>query len=503
MRCVSYTRTAPWKNTEKLLTIQEQNEQIAAYLKEHKDLKLLKKYSDRKNDETADEAFEQMVEDGMARKYDCIIVASAHYFGPSFPKMKKLIFRTLYEVGISFIVVDENFDTTKYDTDKVAAYIKNKENEMHEGISLTWRKNNEEKCIREDMTPYGYEWNHAERKLVKDRNVAYYVDEIFRRCMDGQAPGEIAVWLDAQKVDTPMQYRSRRWRVWDCDTNDVWDRDLVRSILRNPTYYGAKVNGRREIIRDDNQEGYITKEQFYSLPYNNGTFSARGRKKGNHIKLNPLALRIFCTCGAPLQCRRDEQEGKTYFRCVKCSKRREDGSLRRIEKSQMFETVRYRLQQESDAALLATAKIKDGEAKTALNRLCQEQSVQMRSAIAKLDFEPFYRVTLYQNYVAGEISETEYQTACEKFRNAQLQVSNNLTAHIKETRKLERAFSLKNKWIRLFSQYKDKTDFDRKWIQKYITRVDVNLDDTDSAVVIIHPRYDEWKTMILELIKEN
>ena len=36
MKCVSYTRTLPWKNHQGELAIAEQNQRIAAYLAEHK-----------------------------------------------------------------------------------------------------------------------------------------------------------------------------------------------------------------------------------------------------------------------------------------------------------------------------------------------------------------------------------------------------------------------------------------------------------------------------------
>lgn len=71
MKCVSYTRTLPWKNHQGELAIAEQNQRIAAYLAEHKELNLLKKYSDRKNDEKARTAFDQMTDDGVERKFDC------------------------------------------------------------------------------------------------------------------------------------------------------------------------------------------------------------------------------------------------------------------------------------------------------------------------------------------------------------------------------------------------------------------------------------------------
>ncbi len=40
--CKLYTRTLPWKNHQSELTIVEQNQRIAAYLAEHKELDLLR-----------------------------------------------------------------------------------------------------------------------------------------------------------------------------------------------------------------------------------------------------------------------------------------------------------------------------------------------------------------------------------------------------------------------------------------------------------------------------
>ena len=111
MKCVSYTRTLPWKNHQSKLTIAEQNQRIAAYLAEHKELDLQKKYSDRKNDEKARTAFDQMTNDGVERKFDCIIVASMYYCGPDFPAVRQAIKETLYATGIDLIVLEEGLDT--------------------------------------------------------------------------------------------------------------------------------------------------------------------------------------------------------------------------------------------------------------------------------------------------------------------------------------------------------------------------------------------------------
>ena len=107
MKCVSYTRMMPWKNHKGELTIADQNQRIAEYLAEHKELNLQKRYSDRKNAENAGAAFDKMIDDGVEQKFDCIIVASMYYCGPGFPAVRHAIKETLYETGVDLIVLEE------------------------------------------------------------------------------------------------------------------------------------------------------------------------------------------------------------------------------------------------------------------------------------------------------------------------------------------------------------------------------------------------------------
>ena len=133
MKCVSYTRTLPWKNHQGELAIAEQNQRIAAYLAEHKELDLLKKYSDRKNDEKARTAFDQMTDDGVERKFDCIIVASMYYCGPDFPAARQAIKETLYATGIDLIVLDEGLDTRTASRKEVEDYFEAKRRRKRAG----------------------------------------------------------------------------------------------------------------------------------------------------------------------------------------------------------------------------------------------------------------------------------------------------------------------------------------------------------------------------------
>lgn len=165
MKCVSYTRTLPWKNHQGELTIAEQNQRIAAYLAEHKELDLQKKYSDRKNDEKARTAFDQMTNDGVERKFDCIIVASMYYCGPDFPAARQAIEETLYAAGIDLIVLEESLDTRAVSRKEVEDYFEAKRCEMHAEIMFAWRRKQGAGFRLTNSVPFGYIRRNGESNI--------------------------------------------------------------------------------------------------------------------------------------------------------------------------------------------------------------------------------------------------------------------------------------------------------------------------------------------------
>ena len=75
MKWVSYTRSISSRIGEEnpSNTIAEQNERIAQYLKK-RGCSISEKYSDRKRTAEAAEGFDRLVQDGMARKFDAVVV---------------------------------------------------------------------------------------------------------------------------------------------------------------------------------------------------------------------------------------------------------------------------------------------------------------------------------------------------------------------------------------------------------------------------------------------
>lgn len=339
MKCVSYTRTLPWKNHQGELTIAEQNQCIATYLDEHKELDLQKKYSDRKNDENARTAFDQMTNDGVERKFDCIIVASMYYCGPDFPAVRQAIKETLYAAGIDLIVLDEGLDTRTASRKEVEDYFEAKRCEMHAEIMFAWRRKQGAGFRLTNSVPFGYLRRNGESNMIKDEEVTPYLSEAFSRYASGQKMRDIAKWLNEQGVEPPMRHKKRiLGKSYDAES-DQWTTDMLRCLFRNPTYTGAAANGSRQIIAENCHEPYITKEQFYAFPCNMREGENKISIRKSYKKPNPLAKHIVCTCGYALCWHKDKKTEEELFYCRHCRAHKENGKNLKVPAATIYKKV--------------------------------------------------------------------------------------------------------------------------------------------------------------------
>ena len=377
MKCVSYTRTLPWKNHQGELTIAEQNQRIAAYLAEHKELDLQKKYSDRKNDEKARTAFDQMTNDGVERKFDCIIVASMYYCGPDFPAARQAIEETLYAAGIDLIVLEESLDTRAVSRKEVEDYFEAKRCEMHAEIMFAWRRKQGAGFRLTNSVPFGYIRRNGESNMVKDEEVAPYLSEAFFRYASGQKMRDIAKWLNEQGVEPPMKHKKRiLGKPYDAEP-DQWTTDMLRCLFRNPTYTGATANGSRQIIAENCHEPYITKEQFYAFPCNMREGENKISIRKSYKKPNPLAKHIVCTCGHALCWHKDKRTGEELFYCRYCRAHKENGKNLKVPAATIYKKVMDSLELEHLEEEKLAVAIQQGAGKKAIEVVRAEKSLQI------------------------------------------------------------------------------------------------------------------------------
>lgn len=438
MKCVSYTRTLPWKNHQGELAIAEQNQRIAAYLAEHKELDLLKKYSDRKNDEKARTAFDQMTDDGVERKFDCIIVASMYYCGPDFPAARQAIKETLYATGIDLIVLDEGLDTRTASRKEVEDYFEAKRCEMHAEIMFAWRRKQGAGFRLTSSVPFGYIRRNGESNMIKDEEVAPYLSEAFSRYASGQKMRDIAKWLNEQGVEPPMRHKKRiLGKSYDAES-DQWTTDMLRCLFRNPTYTGAAANGSRQIIAENCHEPYITKEQFYAFPCNMREGENKISIRKSYKKPNPLAKHIVCTCGYALCWHKDKKTEEELFYCRHCRAHKENGKNLKVPAATIYKKVMDALELEHLEEEKLAAAIQQGAGRKVIEAVRAEKSVQMKSVLAELNMEQFRRVPLYESYIADEITEEQYRAELLDYEEAHRKLNEQLTTIMEdELQKIE------------------------------------------------------------------
>ena len=244
MICVSYTRSIAngygIDSPKNAITLQ--NASIARFLKE-RGWKLAAKYSDRKHERENETAFLQMKQDGMDRKFECVIFSSLFYCGKTLTSATDLLGHVFYPAGLHFAVADDGFCSADVSPEEVQAYI---EKVRHEYRALNSSKNTYRYNPKTIYKKYGYV-RVGEEELEIDPEPAEVIKEIFRLSRSGKSMKDIADILNERGVESCMAYRRRKTGIDYKYGSNGWNASSVSGILENKVYIGEwkrKINGK-------------------------------------------------------------------------------------------------------------------------------------------------------------------------------------------------------------------------------------------------------------------
>ena len=159
---------------------------------------------------------------------------------------------TFPQYGVRYIAINDNFDTINPNsTDSDIAGIKNWFNEFFaKDTSRKIRAVNKAKGERgvplTVNVPFGYRKDPEDKtKWVVDEAAALVVKRIFKLCMEGRGPMQIAKLLQEEKVLNPTAYKKREGiKTPSPETADPyhWNTNTVVHILERREYTGCTVN---------------------------------------------------------------------------------------------------------------------------------------------------------------------------------------------------------------------------------------------------------------------
>ena len=200
------------------------------------DVSVSEKYSDRKRTAEAAEGFDRLVQDGMARKFDAVVVDSIFRCGRTLPFAIEALQRTFYPLGIQFAVVEDDFCSADKTAEEVAEYFNGKAIDKIRSEFITNRQNHfEEGTLTHRQAKYGYSLSEDRRNLVLNPESAQVVKLIFQMYLEDMKIPEIARALDAQGVPSPQIQMAKKKRS---RAKIKWPDSTIRSILKNPLYIG-------------------------------------------------------------------------------------------------------------------------------------------------------------------------------------------------------------------------------------------------------------------------
>lgn len=497
MKVVSYTRAISYqaKDENPANTIGIQNEHIGQYVKAH-GWKLSAKYSDRKFSAEEATAFEQMVEDGINRRYDCVVIDTVFRFGRKSTDAFSVLQNTFYPAGIYFAIVEDDFFSMEKSAEEVEEYFKSKRLAQ---IRWTGREGqieqDEELFIPKEQVNYGYRLSEDRQCMVIDETAADVVRKIFQSFLSGSNCHKIADDLSREGILPPQAYKQKNYGMEQgLVLGNIWRSETVRIILKNPIYTGK---AQRRFMGVDiviDTTPIISDEMFYQVQEKLAAAPGRVRTWSNGYA-NILAQRIYDKeTGMPLMSLKSPADENDRVYALKKRFRylsREDQKYC-ISYSVVVAEVRNALEREKSLVTQVDGLLQTEEGKRYLEQALEGCRSRAQKLLEKMNAAYEQRMELQRKHEKGEISAEEYASGDDACWLEMMAVEQEFKQVMEEAEEHRTIYSRVNPWLRLYRDIQVPDKLERKHIKQWIEIVAVEQFRT----VEVGLKEQEWKAKL-------
>lgn len=537
-RAVGYARlsimeTRDRKDNEAL---QNQKALLREFIEKQPDLRFQAIYED--NGETGtnfDRAgFECMMETIRSGKADCIVVKDLSRFGRDYIEAGNYLEHIFPFMGVRFISISDGYDSADATTaDCLIVALKNLMNHMYsKDISRKSGSVLREKMRRGEFigayAAYGYIKDPANRHhIIIDPEAAAVVREIFRKKLAGTSNQAIARQLNEAGIPSPCCYRYQKGILLDerFSKNKPWVMETIRKILKNQVYLGHMVQGRRRsefytgrperylseedwTIVENTHEPIICQEDFDQVQALCAEANARYHArlgKYDHLGKSENILKglVFCgDCGKPMVHYKQVSHGKKvdyYYLCPNYAAYLEKSGchykflLEDILLDTLNQLITKEIEQTVDAAALAKL-LSSGAEGQAATRAAELQ--QMNTELARMESR---KKTVMQDYLAGELSQVEYEDLKRCCSDEAEALKTRIMALREEQRRQTETLTEANPWLQAFGGLRLPVKLNSELAHALIERVTIY--ESDRIEVAFRFR-DEREQLLAAIEKE-
>ena len=439
------------------------------------------------------------------RQINLVITKDLSRLGRNYLQTGHLIEDFFPRNGVRYIAMNDGIDTLR-DNNDIAPF-KNILNEMyskdiskkvHSSYLLKAQKGQFTGCL----APFGYRKDPEDKNhLLIDEETAPIVRLIFGYALNGHGPNYIRRRLEEEKIPCPTWWNRERglrntrtkWEKKDPENGRyMWDFSVIKDLLMNPVYTGAIASQKKDYrfkigtIGEKKPEDWIVVEGQHEPLIDRMSFDIvqnklKSRQRpGQTNEISLFAGLIKCgECGKSLTVR--YTNAKHPQRIYSCKTYNAFGknhcTQHRIDYDTLYSHVLRKIRECARAALM------DGEAVAdRLTNTCEAEQREQREAMERSLTRDEERIEvldkmvmrLYEDMIAGRISEQNFNTMLEKTQTEQTE----LKAKVSEGRKrLSDEVQLANdakQWVEAIQEYANITELDAATLNRLIKEIVVH-----------------------------
>ena len=455
------------------------------------------------------------------RQINLVITKDLSRLGRNYLQTGYLIEDFFPRNGVRYIAMNDGIDTMRENND--IAPFKNILNEMyskdiskkvHSSYLLKAQKGEFTGCV----APFGYRKDPDNKNhLLVDEETAPIVRQLFAWALEGHGPNFIRRRLEEQKMPCPTWWNRQRglrntftkWEKQDPEKGRyIWDFTVIKDILTNPVYTGAIASQKKEYrfkigtIGEKKPEDWIVVEGQHQPIVDRSSFEivqeklrSRQRPRQNG-EVSLFAGLLKCgECGKALTIRATNAKHPQQIYACKTYNAygKNHCTQHRVEYDVLYDLVLHKIQECARAALRDEAAVAGR-----LSDNCIAEGKAQREALEHALAKDEERVEvldkmvlrLYEDMVAGRISEANFNLMLDKTQTEQAQLKERITEGRKKLADELQLASDARQWSEAIRAYADITELDaatsNRLVKEIVVHEQIGPDRTRHITIEIH-----------------
>ena len=422
------------------------------------------------------------------------------------------------DYDVRYIAINDGVDTLKSENELMA----------FKNIFNDWYARDTSKKIRAvfkakgqsgkplSLPIYGYKKSEANKNLwLVDDEAAEVVRRIFKLCIEGYGPVQIARILTQEGIPTPTAYALSKGRDNGHKNAKLhcWSGKTISHILDRPEYIGHTVNFRTHkksyknkktvrnpqeewLIFENTHEPIVTQQEFDLVQ----ELRKNKRRPTKHEEVNPFSGMVYCAdCGKKVYlCRATSLTAdQEHLKCSTYSSDKDACSAHFIRTVVLNEIVLNEL----NKLLVRVKEHEDEFVQAAMDNSVQKQSSELTKAkkalkqaekrIIELD-RLFTR--LYEDNVSGKISDERFAVMSEGYEDEQKKLKASVTELTAYIETAEQKSADVTAFISVVQKYERITELTPEIMHELIEKIVVHAPDKSSGhrtqQIEIHYRFN-------------